>query len=89
MTPSPPEWAPYETKFKRGKHMSFARPAAGENTHITFIFFKEPVSFVQSTAHLLGALDALVEHQGLAIVGEREQEVKDRMEIRIVGGKQP
>ncbi len=50
---------------------------------------QELVCLVQSSAHLLGALDAIVEHQRLAVVGQREQEVKDRVEICIVGGKQP
>ena len=57
--------------------------------YLRIVVIQEVVCLVQSSAHLLGVLDAIVEHQRLAVVGQREQEVKDRVEVCVVGGKQP
>ena len=56
--------------------------------HLRIMTLKELVCGVQTSAHLLNAANALVEHQRLAIVGQGEQEVKDGMKICIVGGKE-
>ncbi len=56
--------------------------------YLRIMTLEEFICCVQSPAHFLYTGNPLVEHQRLAIVGQGEQEVKNRMEICIVGGKQ-